>query len=140
MEHEDEKASAKSSWKEKWKSSKQLQIIVAVAVALVAIAIYFGVSSLGGVSETGKPVCSGNDDTAKRIAAILSDMEQVGDCSVMITYDEKKPSGADIGNHIVGVVVVAQGGSDMRVKLRIIDAVCALLDVEGSKIKVYQMK
>ena len=41
---------------------------------------------------------------------------------------------------IEGIVVVAQGGDDVSVKIDIIDALCALLDVDGSKIKVYKMK
>ena len=41
---------------------------------------------------------------------------------------------------IQGIVVVAEGGDDVAVKIKIIDAICALLKVDGSKIKVYKMK
>ena len=55
----------------------------------------------------------------------------MGDCNVLITYDDEKVVG--------GVVVVAEGGDDIGVKVKIIDAVCALVDVKAEKIKIYKM-
>lgn len=118
-------------------ASRQVQIVVAATVALLAICLYFGMS---GIKQPQTVTAYGNDDTAKRIAEILSDMENVGACNVMITYEQESADVTNRADRVAGVVVVAQGGNDIRVKLRIIDAVCALLDVDGSRIRVYQMK
>ena len=64
-----------------------------------------------------------------RLQTMLESIAGVGECNVMITYAEDGSA--------EGVVVSAEGASDMKVKLKIIDIICTLLDVDGGKIKVY---
>lgn len=168
----------------KLKSVKHIEIIAAVAlvaVFLLGFSIYgaFKDDTSVKTAESGKELC-------KQISDIVSKIDGVGKCDILITYDgtgsyeiaydeetvttvttdsdsnsdrvvenstttsspviitvdgkqqplviSEKPAKID------GIVVVAEGGDDVYVKIKIIDALCALLDVDGSKIKVYKMK
>lgn len=67
-----------------------------------------------------------------RLMNILSQMEGVGDVSVMITAE-------DDGYGITGVVVVAQGAGESGVAVQISEAVMTLFKVEAHRIKVIKM-
>ena len=115
----------------KLKSVKHLEIIVAFVIALVAIFIYFITTSAGLDDTPTVHTSSGGNELSRQVASVLCNVEGVGDCNVLITYDDEKVVG--------GVVVVAEGGDDIGVKVKIIDAVCALVDVKAEKIKIYKM-
>ncbi len=70
----------------------------------------------------------------KRICSILSEMEGVGDVSVVITYyrDEK-----DRASFAKGAVITADGAWDIRTKNDISEAVQAALDLPAHKVKVF---
>jgi len=70
----------------------------------------------------------------KRICSILSEMEGVGDVSVVITYyrDEK-----DRASSAKGAVITADGAWDIRTKNDISEAVQAALDLPAHKVKVF---
>lgn len=115
----------------KLKSVKHLEIIVAFVIALVAIFIYFITTNVGASDTVTVHTSSGGNELSRQVASVLCNVEGVGDCNVLITYDDEKVVG--------GVVVVAEGGDDIGVKVKIIDAVCALVDVKAEKIKIYKM-
>ena len=70
----------------------------------------------------------------KRLCSILSEMEGVGDVSVVITYyrDEK-----DRASSAKGAVITAEGAGDIRTKNDISEAVQAALDLPAHKVKVF---
>lgn len=70
-----------------------------------------------------------NESTSKENESVLVDS---GEGSAPFTIKETAP-------YIQGVVVVAQGGDNAKVKQEIIDAVWVLFDVEVHKIKVMKM-
>lgn len=115
----------------KLKSVKHLEIIVAFVIALVAIFIYFITTNVGASDTATVHTSSGGNELSRQVASVLCNVEGVGDCNVLITYDDEKV--------VNGVVVVAEGGDDIGVKVKIIDAVCALVDVKAEKIKIYKM-
>lgn len=88
--------------------------------------------------ETVTTVTTDSDDNSDRVVENTTTTST----PVIITVDgvqqplivSKTPA------KIQGIVVVAEGGDDVAVKIKIIDAICALLKVDGSKIKVYKMK
>lgn len=169
---------------QKIRSVKHIELIIAAALCVVLIAAYFAYEQFSDKTEVG--TSEGGEDTAKKVAAIISEIEGVGKCEVLITYDGTESydiaydeetvttvttdsdSNSDrvVENstttsspviitadgkqqpliiatrpaEIDGIVVVAEGGDDLYVRIKIIDALCALLDVDGSKIKVYKMK
>lgn len=165
------------------KSIKHIEIIVAVALCAaltLGYLIYTQVNDKTSVDEAAD-----SSELAEKVAGIVSSIEGVGKCEILITYDGSESveiaydeetvttvttdsdgnSDRTVENttttstpviitvdgvqqplivsttpaKIQGIVVVAEGGDDVAVKLKIIDAICALLKVDGSKIKVYKM-
>lgn len=117
--------------KNKIKNVKHFEIIVAFVIALVGILIYFIASDINTSGTNTKYEYSGGNELSMQVAKVLSNIDGVGNCDVLITYDDD--------NEICGVVVVADGGDNINVKVRIVDAVCTLVEVDGNKIKIYKM-
>lgn len=81
----------------------------------------------------------------------VSDSETNGNRTTTQTVTEKTPIMVTINGvtqpvvlqtypaEIEGVVIVASGGDDVLVKMRIVDAVCTLLDIDTAKIKIFKM-
>ena len=110
------------------------------------------ISSIDGVGKTS--IMINYDDN--RIVEIASKVESTSkveaDGSITIIEERKEPiiirqNGKDapiilsesVGS-IKGVIVVAKGASDVKVKLHLIDALATFLDVDRDKIKVYEMQ
>lgn len=168
----------------KLKSVKHIEIILAVALLAVFLLGYFIYGQIKG--GTTVKTAETAEEIGDEVAEIISQIEGVGRCEILITYDgsesyqiaydeetvttvttdsddnservvensttTSKPVIVTIDGKqqpliisttpakIDGIVVVAEGGDDINVKIKIIDAICALLNVDGSKIKVYKMK
>lgn len=86
------------------------------------------------------------DGLEARLAAILSSMDGVGRVQVMI-YDEGNDqseglfqvSASGSQDRPVGVVVVADGADDIRVRLELVRAVQTLMDLPADAVEVFQM-
>ena len=89
---------------------------------------------------------SGGGGLEARLAAILSSMDGVGRVQVMI-YDEGSVqseglfavSAGSAQTRPVGVVVVADGANDIRVRLELIRAVQTLMGLPADAVEVFQM-
>ncbi len=114
---------------EKIKNIKHFEIIVAFVIALVGILIYFIAGNVNDKATAGEFRYSGGNELSTQVAKVLSNIDGVGNCDVLITYND---------DDICGVVVVADGGDNIQVKVRIVDAVCTLVNVDGNKIKIYK--
>ena len=115
---------------EKLKTVRHIELILLAAAICIAVLVYLGVSSK---DDTEIPVYTPqlqSQSEEARLEALLESITGVGDCTVMVTYGE------DGG--VEGVVVSAEGAGDMNVKLKIIDVICTLMNVDGGKIKVYK--
>lgn len=131
-------SSGTGKWKTftaKLKTVKHIELIIIIAVCTIALLVYLGISDKEEKnSDAYLPTYSGenseSDALESRLQSILSGIEGVGKCSVMIGYNDE--------GEAEGVVIVAQGAGDIKVKLRIIDAVCALLPISGENIKIYK--
>ena len=74
---------------------------------------------------------------------ILSEIKGVGNVRVMISGEEKEKSvlsGSDDSSESPGVLIVADGGGDSRIREKIIRAAGAALGVESHKIQVFERK
>lgn len=67
----------------------------------------------------------------ERIESILQKINGVGKVSVLLTYNEEE---------LEGIVIVAEGASNLQTKVNIISAVEAVTGLGKHKIKVYEMK
>lgn len=167
----------------KLKSIKHIEIIVAVALCAVFL---IGYTIYSFVKDDTSVTTASGEELQEEIASVISKIDGVGKCEILITYDGSESyeiaydeetvtttttDSDSNSNRVVenstttskpviitvdgkqqplvistipakidGIVVVAEGGDDVYVKIKIIDALCALLDVDGSKIKVYKMK
>ena len=83
------------------------------------------------------------DSRAEEAERILSEIKGVGNVRVMISGEEKENSvlsGSDNTYDSPGVLIVADGGGDSRVREKIIRAAGAALGVESHKIQVFERK
>lgn len=88
-----------------------------LAAALLCVALCLGLGR------------SGADTEEARISRVLSAMTGAGTVEVAISYQDAAPCGA---------VVVADGAGNVGVRLRLMDAVEALLGLDGSRVAVYE--
>ena len=130
---------------EKCKKIKGFEIICALVIAVIAICIYFSVNAI--TSNTPQKVESTSQKQSGlvgEIQEILSDIEGVGECQVLITYksgqDTQEVDALNSTDNIQGVVVVAKGGNDAYARIKIVNALCTLLKIDANNIQIFEMK
>lgn len=106
---------------------KNIEVYLLVGLCLVLLLVYF---SSGGKSVSKQQ--SSYTDEEIRLSDTLSKVKGVGEVSCMITYDEN--------NKIQGVVIVAKGAKDTKVKIELINAACYALNIANSRVEVFEMK
>ena len=152
--------------KEVWgklKTIKHIEVILAIAAICVIIVLYVTVTAFTDKSAnagtgaqttstgTQKPASAdGATELETRLEAVLSKIEGAGRVSVMLTFKEVNGTidalsgfaGLSTGGgaqEITGVVIVAEGGADMKTKLRLIQAAQTVLNVKSSAVLVLPM-
>lgn len=104
---------------------KEAVFLLALGCILLAAAY-----SVFHKKEESTPVLSATDAESKT-AAILREIEGVGDASVMVCETE---DGAK------SVVVVCEGANDLRVIMNVREAVSAALNVDEKSVKIFLKK
>ena len=129
---------------EKCKKIKGFEIICALVIAVIAICIYFSVNAITDNRKTQATVKEKRDGLVGEIESILSSIDGVGECEVLVTYKQGSENSSvgelDSTDNIRGVVVVAQGGQDVLIRIKITNALCTLLKIEASNIQIFEMK
>ncbi|MEG1520472.1 MAG: hypothetical protein RR458_05740 [Clostridia bacterium] len=108
---------------------KNIEIYVCITLVLVLLLIYFG--SVGSGSVANKEM---NTEEA-RLSQVLTNIKDVGSVNVMITRKSDNDN-----NAIEGIVVVAKGADDVKVKIELIKAVCFAMNVNANQVEVFEMK
>lgn len=108
----------------------QWLIVLLVGILLVVIALPTKSSSNSGLEIEYEESNENATEEEKRLESILSNMQNVGDVHVMITYQED--------DKVQGVVVIAEGGGNAVVVQNIMEVVQALFSVDSHKIKVIE--
>lgn len=123
------------------------------SVIYILLAVGIFMLTLGGKSmehSTNTAVSSpdsGNFDEEKRLEDILSEIEGVGEVSVMmcLTQNSRYEEQSVFSNSeetdrekVAGVLVVADGASDAAVREKIVRATKAVLGVDSHKIEVLE--
>lgn len=121
----------------KLKSIKHIEIILAVLLGLIILLVYF--SSTGSASTTKTPHITTQTNTylsevENKLENLISNISGVGKVSVMVMGDTNDED--DETPKILSAVVVATGANDAFVKLEIIKACEALLQIKASNIEV----
>ena len=124
------------------KYSKNMEIGIGVLILAVLLIVYFVSGSGISVGASSKMT-----DEEVRLAGTLSNIKGVGNVTVMITSnDEMISTGGMYGEDeiktrkIEGVVVVAEGASDVSIKIDLINAVCFALNLKTYQVEVFEMK
>lgn len=155
---------------QKLKAIKKPEMIIALILILAVIVIFATTFFGEKEEESDGSFESWCAAEEKRLAKVLSGIEGAGKVSVMITYESSvnkvyayettsKTSGGvtTVSEEIVytsgkpllikeeapkvrGVVVVAEGASDTGVKLAIVRAIMALIEVSPGNIEVFASK
>ena len=130
---------------EKCKKIKGFEIICALVIAVIAVCIYFSVNAITSNSKaTQQSTSQAQSGLVGEIQEILSDIDGVGDCQVLITYkagqDTQEVGALNSTDNIQGVVVVAKGGNDVLARIKIVNALCTLLKIDANNIQIFEMK
>ncbi len=123
------------------KGNTVIYLLLTVGIVLLA---------LGGSFKSEAPQTAAEENfhssKEQKLQSILSHINGVGEAQVMISFCEEEEDGllfneknGEEGN-VKGVVVVAQGGADAKVREKIIRATKAALGVEAHKIEVFERK
>lgn len=128
----------------KCKNIKGFEIICALVIAVIAIGIYFSVNAVNTRREDSPTVSAGDGKIVTSIKNLLSQIDGVGECDVLVTYKptdgENTVDGMNATDNVQGVVVVAQGGQDVLVRIKIINALCTLLNIQADDIQIFEKK
>ena len=103
-------------------------VLIALIVFILLLAVW---QVFADGSKDSNAVASIGNESEKRVAQILHQIDGVGDVEVLIGESE---------NGAPGVVIVCEGANDLRVVMDIREAVSAALFVEQENIKVYLKK
>ena len=113
----------------KLKGVKNLEIVLAVLLAAVAVVAYVALSVGGG--EKKKQTQVQMTEAEARVAEVISEISGVGKTRVLIT------NGAD--KSVVGVVVVAEGASNMDSRVKMIRLVEKATGATVDQIEIFEM-
>ncbi len=155
----------KSKFFDKLKSIKHIEVVVIVVFAACLLLIIFnsfGSGKSGGDKEDNVAIDEYARGMEVRMAEVLSRIDGAGAVSVMITFESsaeivpatetdrndntsivivggKPVIITEIQPKVLGVIVVAEGASNIKVKLDLLKAVQTLLDIEQSRIEIFSM-
>lgn len=144
-----ENQKVKFKWLEKIKNVKHIEIIIIVIFAIVIFLIYSSTlkpkssSSSTTKSETNElTINSYVDDLEKNLENTLSKIKGVDDVNVMISLDLSE---ATVEDNIIksstfpkikGIVVVAKGVENTNVKLTVLKAIQAVVEINNGCIEI----
>lgn len=113
----------KISWFEKIKNIKHFEIIIAVIFGIIIFLIY-----LSSTNSTQNNTQSTQTEFETRLSSILDDIEGAGKVSVFVNTNEN-----DV---VTGIIVVASGASQIKVKLDMLKAIQTVLSVPTANIEI----
>lgn len=147
-----DKPKAKIKWLEKLKNIKHIEIYITIIFAIILILIFL--SSTGSNKKATSysqsktsytqdtTISSYTNDIENKLENILSQIEGASNVNVMITLDME---GTVIENNniqtstfpkVKGVVIVAKGVDNTLVKMNILKAVQAVIDISSGRIEI----
>ena len=135
-----------SEWREKMGREKVTQwAALLLALGLAGSLLFSGSWGAGVLTEQPQDSGAQGDALETRRAAVLSRLEGAGQVEVVIHYAQTvstsawpQESAQETGEP-VGVVVVAEGADNLRVRLELAQAVQTLLRLEAESVEVFAM-
>ncbi len=131
------------SWKHliaRMKENKKFEAAVYITLLLIGLLIYLlipnGETVMGKAESKGENVAKtpAGATVERQLEETLGHMRGVGDVEVMLTYRDENTK-----EEVYGVIVIAEGAENLLVKSSIQSAVQTVLNVEASRINVFEM-
>ena len=119
----------------KLKSIKHIEIIVAILFGIILLTLYLTTINNGNAYKES----SGTGYTYEiesRMETVLSQIDGAGEVQVMVMLEEGSELDSDIVPKVSSVIVVAGGAKDYKVKLEILKACEALLNLPTANIEI----
>ncbi|MDR2656863.1 MAG: hypothetical protein LBB86_03445 [Oscillospiraceae bacterium] len=136
-----------AAWRVKLKKFKGLEWIA--LIVLIGVVGSIALSDFGGLTTGSTAPSASNSALESRLSSILSSIDGAGTVEVMI-YEAAAETSSSVdwlggvsntsASQAVGVVVVADGAGDVRVRLELIRAVQTLMDLPAGAVEVFQRK
>ena len=146
----DKPRQSKFKWIEKLKNIKHIEIYITIIFAIVLILIFFSStdSNKSTHNKTKTPITQETtitayiDDMENKLENILSQVQGASNVNVMITLDM---TNSVVKDNIIqtsdfpkikGVVIVAKGVNNTAVKMNMLKAVQAVIDISSGRIEI----
>ena len=100
-------------------------------LSVLGLGLFFASWKIFHTEENVAVNATVSSETENKVMRLLEEMEGVGEASVMICESEEG---------IRSVVVVCDGANDLRVLIKVRDAVAAALGTEEKAVKIYLKK
>lgn len=144
-----EKPKIKFKWLEKIKNVKHIEVII-IAIFVIVLFLIYGSTFKGSSSSKSTRIQENSeltitkyvDDLEDDLAHTLSQIKGVSDVSVLITLNlnqaviEENVIKADSFPEIKGIVVVAKGVDNTSVKMNVLRAIEAVLDISNGCVEI----
>lgn len=113
-------------------SKNGMKIVGLFALAVVAVIMIYVLDD--SATSTQSVLAKSESQVSGDFASILSSMDGVGQTKVFVTYIS-----GDI-NDVKGVIIVAEGGGELDVILRLQNAAATVYGIDVEQIEVFKMK
>ena len=101
-------------------NKRSLIIFALIGVMLIALCLF---SDSDAAKTTG-------DGAEQRLSEVVSMVDGVGECEVMISYE---------GEECVGVIILCEGAESATVRARLIDLVTSLYGVGANRVSILKI-
>lgn len=136
--------------KELFRSERVVRILIIAGTAMIIMTVLGGIfvrndKPSGKSAFTSAEMTVYEHELEQRLAGILSDIEGVGDVSVMVTLDTSGRTEYGKNSDMLisvsapavrGVIVVCGGGDSVYVKEKVVDAVSGVFGISTTRISV----
>ena len=142
---------SKFKWIEKLKGIKHIEIYITIIFAIILILIFFSsmdtnktstYNNKTNVIQEETTLTTYIDNMENKLEQILSQVEGASNVNVMITLDMTnsvvKDNIVEVADFpkVKGIVIVAKGVENTSVKLNILKAVQAVIDISSGRIEI----
>lgn len=128
------------------KSDKAMKVIIFAGLAVIMLIFLSGFIDGNKKEQTAErlDITAYQEQLEQKLADILSNIEGTGKISVMITMEsteenvlsEKETVKSVITPRVRGVIVICDGGENVVVKQKIVDAVTKVFDISTTRVSV----
>lgn len=147
----DKSRPSKFKWIDKLRNIKHIEIYITIIFAIILILIFFSSTGNKQSNSTNKDssnkttqttITSYIDDMETKLEQILSNIQGAGNVKVMLTLDMQQ---ATVKDNVIqtqsfpdvkGLVIVANGVDNTMVRMNILKAVQAVLDITSGRIEI----